>query len=87
MLQGGGLCFPRAMQQPFGDEAQCVCSQERPARQENTLSPDQVSPGLHRLDGLSESPWQSCHQLEREHSLNDPHAVSVQGDGENCQGY
>lgn len=48
MLQGGGLCFPRAMQQPFGDEAQCVCSQERPARQENTLSPDQVSPGLHR---------------------------------------
>lgn len=52
MLQGGGLYFPRAVQQPFGDEAQCVCSWERPARQENTRSPDQVYPGLHRPEWL-----------------------------------
>lgn len=30
------------------------------------------------LKGLSESPGQSCHQLERELPLNDPQAVSVQ---------
>lgn len=30
------------------------------------------------LNGLSESPWQSCHQLDRELPLNDPRALSVQ---------
>lgn len=87
VLERGGLYFPRAVQQPVRDEAQLVWSWERPARQENALSPDGVYPGLNgtawliqvflaslsRLGDRAPTEWFTC-------------CANLVGNGENCRG-